>query len=211
MDPLEVLRKLSEEQDTRLAEVAREAIAMDDRGESFSGVDLHGLTGHLRNIYPSQGHARPPKYVTDPQNWEYDESNFDGRLRAQVPTDGSEPEKFVDLPDPSKSVVWVTAEWTEERSGGGPDKLFASFLDAVESFDEDGDIYYHWRKSHGEWFPRLMWSSDRGRYIEPDESCGLPRVIPMRIIPPTPRTTTVDGRSTLEGLDSTDTDIQNAG
>lgn len=84
----------------------------------------------LRNIYPPQAHARPPKYVTDPQNWEWSPDDFDGRPRAKAPEDGSAPSKFEVVPPkprgaaaagPSpllelftRDVADLEAEWTDE-------------------------------------------------------------------------------------------------
>lgn len=138
--------------------------------------------------HPSGRISRPPKYVTDPQHWEYDGVHFDGREKTPPPETASELAKIVItgvVPDTDPGTVWQTAMWTEERTGGGPGDIYASFLDAVESFDNSGfytSQYYEWAyMGDGEWSPRF--EVEDGEVSPTDESAGMPRVIAAKIIP----------------------------
>lgn len=137
-------------------------------------------------IHPSGvGFTRPPKYVTDPEHWEYDGVHFDGREIPALPEDPATLPKIVitgTVPDTDPDTVWQTSEWTEERTGGGPGPIYAAFLDAVESFDDKNVEYFEWSYNHGEWNPRLV--VEDGDISHTDEQGGgVPRVIPAKIIP----------------------------
>lgn len=138
----------------------------------------------LAKMLGAHRHARPPMYVLDPANWEWDKENFDGRRKTPIPADTSGLEKFSDaLPtDVEPGIVWVTAEWTNERSGGGPGNVYESFTDAVADFDTDGRTYYGWHyEADGEWNPNLV--EEDGEIFRPDEAgYGVPRVLRSGII-----------------------------